>query len=283
MDFDPEQYSDAELTAEFERMFPHGFAGPDVLKEIAPEGWESSPLVAVYHPSLAQVYEEACRVHRNLGALRQPGDRRPAPPEPTFEEVARDYREMAIEPEREARELVGQCLWDVFSDGHDVVAADGRRLDLGSFRASGGFLADVLNRQVGNRRYDYLDFYMGTIWVTDRADLTPVYIMIFRRLRGRGLDWVYRFPRLYAVDMRPLQDALESKDQPEWAHYDPSEALVKEEKNRERDQQLAELRASLDEGYHEAIEEALTSPPPTTVRAYATVYGQLPTGWPPTP
>ena len=35
--------------------------------------------------------------------------------------------------------------------------------------------------------------------------------MIFRRLRGRRLDWIYHFPRLYAIDFRPLKDALDQK------------------------------------------------------------------------
>jgi len=63
-----------------------------------------------------------------------------------------------VDTEAEVRELVGLCLWDVFSDSHDVLASDGRRLELGSFRASGGFLAEVLNRQVGAERYEQLDF-----------------------------------------------------------------------------------------------------------------------------
>src|SRR5205814_5615740 len=122
------------------------------------------------------------RVHRNLAELRRPDDRRPLPPEPTLEEIAKDYRETSIEVAREVAELVGQCLWDVFSDNHEVVAPDGRVLELGSFRASGGFLADTLNRQTSTERYDYLDFYLGTIWVAQRADLGPVYRLIFRRL-----------------------------------------------------------------------------------------------------
>ena len=84
-----------------------------------------------------------------------------------------------METVREVRELVGQCLWDLFSDGHQVTATDGRVLDLGSFRVSGGFLAEILNRQTGAEHYDYLDFYMGTIWVAQRADLTPVYQVSF--------------------------------------------------------------------------------------------------------
>lgn len=29
-------YSEAECFAEFDRLFPHGFAGPDVMAEITP-------------------------------------------------------------------------------------------------------------------------------------------------------------------------------------------------------------------------------------------------------
>jgi hypothetical protein len=139
---DTDSYSEADLVAEFDRLFPRGFAGPDVLRELAATGWENSPLLAVFHPSLAQTYEETLRLHRNVTRLRQPSDQRPVPPEPkTLDEVGRDFREHPIETEHEIRELVGACLWDVFSDGHQVVASDGRVLDLGSLRGSGDFLA----------------------------------------------------------------------------------------------------------------------------------------------
>lgn len=281
-DFADNRLSNAELWAEFDGLFPQGFAGADVLAELAPQGWESSPLVAVNHPSVEQCYQEAISSHRNLCSLRGPDDNRPLPSEPTREEVAADFKETPIDPERELRELVGQCLWDIFSDSHEVVAADGRALDLGSFRGSGGFLADVLNRQTGTRQYDYIDFYMGTIWIAQRADLTPVYAMIFRRLKSRQLDWIYHFPRLYAIDLRPLEAALEKRDEPEWANYSPSEALAKEQQEQDRDSELAELRESLDEDYREAVEEALNHAPPPTVSAYEAVYGRFPTGWPPT-
>ena len=93
--FDTDSYSEAELEAEFDRLFPQGFAGPDVLQELAPGGWENSPLLAVFHPSLAQTYEETLRFHRNLRKLRRPNDQRPVPPEPTLDEVARDFREQS--------------------------------------------------------------------------------------------------------------------------------------------------------------------------------------------
>jgi hypothetical protein len=155
--------SDDELDALFARLFPAGWAGDDVLSEIAPAGWEASPLLATYHPSLEQVYGEACQFHGNIQALRRPDDERPVDPEPTFEAVRAEYRPTPVDTAREVRELVGKCLWDLFSDNHDVIAADGRSVDLGSFRASGGFLADLLNRQAGSFEYDYMDFYMGTI------------------------------------------------------------------------------------------------------------------------
>jgi hypothetical protein len=51
--------SDAELKGFFGRLFPSGFAGPDVLAEIAPAGWEQSPLLACFHPSPEQVFKES--------------------------------------------------------------------------------------------------------------------------------------------------------------------------------------------------------------------------------
>jgi hypothetical protein len=281
-EFDANSYGEEELEAEFDALFPQGFAGADVLQELAPDGWAKSPLLPIFHPSPEQIYEETLRIHRNMLAMRRPDDDRPVPPEPTLDEIAGDFLARPIEVESEVRELVGQCLWDVFSDGHEVVAMeDDRLLDLGSFRGSGGFLAEYLNRKTGQDQYDYMNFYMGTIWVSQRADLSPVYRMIFRRLRRRRLDWIYHFPRLHAIDFRPLKEALDRKDEPDWLNYSPSEALAEEQEQTRHDQELAELRESLDEGYREAVEEARDAPPPPTVRAYEAVHGDFPRGWPP--
>src|SRR5687768_16199115 len=99
--FEVNSYSDAELEAEFKELFPLGFAGADVLEELAPAGWENSPLVATFHPSLTQVYEETVRVHTNIESLRRRDDKRPVRPPPMFEEVAKDFREHPIKPETE--------------------------------------------------------------------------------------------------------------------------------------------------------------------------------------
>jgi hypothetical protein len=321
-----QRYDDAELAAEFEQLFPQGWAGADVMRELAPEGWAASPLCAICHPSAEQVYEETIRIRRNLESLplkRRP-DAPPPPPEPTLAEIVAEHAETPIEPERELQELVGRCLWDIFCDNHEVVAEDGGHLDLGSMRSGGGFLAEVLNKQdgpkpearpempdylmklmkgdaaqdektsafmaemikemVGDGGYTYLDFYMGTSMMSGRADLVPVYAMIFRRLRARGLDWRYTFPRLYAVDMRPLKKQLDEQakgEEPEWSGYDPSAAFEVEQEETQKDREVAELRSSLDEGHRQAVEASRDRPPPATVRAYEVVYGSFPEGWPP--
>lgn len=317
---EPPMFTEDELRAEFAVLFPHGWAGPDVLAELAPNGWAASPLMAVYHPSAEVVHEEQVRVRRNMAVLRPP-DAPPAPPEPTLEEIQAEHDDAPPEPERECQELLGRCLWDVFSDNHDVKADDGRLLRLGSARSSGGFLADILNAQggpppppkpqlppeleaqlfpksddpkmqaiiaemrkemIGDGGYTYLDFYMGTQMVSGRADLTPVYALIFRRLKARGLDWTYSFPRLHAVDFRPLKKQMdEAKGEPEWANYDPAAAMEAEEEDRKRDEEVARLRESLDEAHREAVAAALAEEPPSIVRAYVAVYGDFPTGWPP--
>ena len=89
-DWQAKRLSDPELTEFFARLFPHSFAGADVLAEIAPEGWEQSPLLACFHPSVETVFEEQVQVHRNIEKLlgsrrqREPDNPKLAPtPEPT--------------------------------------------------------------------------------------------------------------------------------------------------------------------------------------------------------
>ena len=276
----------AELKYFFDRLFPHGFAGTDVLAEIAPEGWEQSPLLACFHPAAEQVFKERVQIHRNIEELvrsrreREPENPKLAPkPEPTLEEVRADWQEKPIAVSEEVTELVALCLWDVFSDNHEVIAADGRVADIGSFRGAARFLVEYLTGPNDDLwSMDYCRFYMGTIWISQRADLTPVYVMIFQRLKALGADWEYHFPQLGIVDLSPLREALE-KQKPE--EYSPSEAFGKEQEERERQAELERFRAELAEGHAQARRDAMDHPPPATVRAYQAVYGRDPKGWPP--
>jgi hypothetical protein len=163
----------------------------------------------------------------------------------------------------------GLALWDVFSDNHSVVDAQSVCYSLGSFRGSGGEIADALMRHYPEASYDYLDFYMGSMLA--EADLTHEYRCIFARLRAEGCDWIYSFPRLYGVRFERTTDL-------EMMEYDPSRAVAEELDQAEPSDD--DLMASLDGMYEEAVAEARYRPVPTVVAAYRSVFGRLPEGWP---
>lgn len=276
--------SDRELNELFDQLFPHGVAGPDVLAELAPEGWEHSPLLACFHPSVERVFEETLQIHRNIERLveaRSHSDgavARPTRPEPTLEEVRGEYHPTSVRPAEELTELVGLCLWDVFSDNHDVVVAGGRIADIGSFRGAAAFLDEYVTRD-SHRPWsggDYMRFYMGTIGISGRADLTPVYAMIFRRLRVLGGDWIYHFPEIHVVDLRGVRAENEQAES-----YSVTDGAAAELKAQRDEAEFERLRAELAASNARAREEALDQPPPAVVRAYRQVYGCDPRGWPP--
>lgn len=167
---------------------------------------------------------------------------------------------------------------DVFLDNHDVTAADGRVVDIGSFRGAGAFLDEHLTRRQEHWSHegDYMRFYMETIWIARRADLTPVYAMIFRRLRALGADWQYHCPELYLWELEPGDLRVE---QP--AGYSVSESAAAELQAQKRRTDTGRMRAEIDQLNAQARERALDEETPATVRAYRQVYGRDPRGWPP--
>lgn len=333
---DPSRFSQEESVAYFRKLFPQGLAGEDVMQALAPQGWEKSSWVAVFHPSPEVQSEEAERIRQNMQSLfgkksgegdlsddeNKAGEFQKGAEELSAEDEPQPIEsEQAIVPEKELRELFGRCLWDIFADNHDVIADDGRLVYLGSFRAAGGFLADLANEEIGAPKfdemafmkqmiedaqslpadpmeqvkrmieqrenkvgYDYMDFYLGTSGIRARADLSPVYEFIFERLRQHDADWKYSFPRLSLVDLRPLKEQLDANNPdaaPEWESYDPAASFAQEQEQMEKDAEIAETREKLDQAHREAVEEARDGPPPKTVACYQKVYGELPEGWPP--
>ncbi len=121
---------------------------------------------------------------------------------------------------------------------------------------------------------------MGTTLVRHRADLTPPYELIFRRMRQIGLSWWHTHPRLYAIDLSSPPDPTED-DVPEALRYDPTESFWRERQIAERQTELAELQQNLDDAYRDSVQNACDGPPPATVCAYQRVYGRNPEGWPP--
>jgi hypothetical protein len=276
--------SEAELRALFDRLFPRGFAGPDVLDEIAPEGWERSPLLACFHPSIERVFEEQLLMHRNLEELRRIRRRRDpdmidaSSPEPTLDDVRKEYEPCAVQRDEEVTDLVSLCLWDIFSDNHEVIAADGRIADIGSFRGAGAFLDEYLTRDAdGWREGDYMRFYLGTIGISGRADLTRVYAMIFRRLEALSADWIYHFPELGIVELTPADDEPVQRG----GAYSVSDGAVAELNAQQRRAEVRRLRGELRDMNACAREEAMDRLPPAIVRAYRQAYQRDPRGWPP--
>ncbi len=284
-DWQTTRLTDTELKAFFDRLLPNGFAGVDVVRELAPEGWENSPLLSCFHPSPEQVFKERLELHRHIEEMgrifhkRGSEDPESEPhPEPTKQEVLADWKDQPVKVGDEVTELVGCCLWDVFSDNHEVIAADGRVVDAGSFRGASAFLDEYLAKPSDQWICgDEHRFYMGTIWISQRAELTPVYQMIFRRLKALGADWEYHFPQLQLVDLSPLREAMEKREET----YSPSEAFGNEQEQRERRAEIEKTKAELEEKQNQARREAMDRPPPAIVRAYQEVYKHDPKGWPP--
>ena len=105
--------SEADVHVMFDRLFPRGFAGPDVLDEIAPKGWEQSPLLACFHPSVERVYQELVLMHRNLQELGSLRRRRRGSavdvfsPAPALEDVRKEVELSPVAQDAEVAELVG--------------------------------------------------------------------------------------------------------------------------------------------------------------------------------
>ncbi|MDT7858314.1 hypothetical protein RQM47_16820 [Rubrivirga sp. S365] len=182
--------------------------------------------------------------------------------------------------------LLGEVLWDVFSDNHDVVGPDGELYDLGSFRGSADFIADVVNDRLpddlragpsrsergwgvrGVGAFVYLDFYMGTLGA-DKGRVRPFYVRVFERLRERGCDWRYASPSLGAVRLTPT----DSDDDP--ATYDPLAALAEAATQSEKNAAFEKLSRDFAEANAEAFETSVRDPPPV-VRSYMEVFGGRP-------
>lgn len=279
--------SDSELDVLFHRLFPDGFAGSDVLLELAPGGWENSPLIRAFHPTLEQWHEERVIQHRHLEELDRiwrdkrnaPEPAKPRPPEPTLDDSRREFTITPVDPRAECTRVVGAVTWEIFSDNHTVFAADGREIELGSWRAASSFLSGLADGRAAAdawHRGDSMRFYMGLVGIRGRCDYGPVYRMVFRRLQRECLDWRYTFPRLHVF--RFERDASEQTAPHE---YSPSDAFAREEERRAGDAEFARMQAEMEEAHRNELEKARTLPPPPVVQAYRDVFGHWPDGWPP--
>jgi hypothetical protein len=255
---------------------------PDTREELhealAPDGWDDSPLADHAFPPPDEQEQQARSFMDEMNErLQESGNE--AMDEDVQERLFEHMHQRGAAPDvggTGACDVIGMALWDVFSDNHDVIDPDGVAYHLGSFRGSARFIADTLNETYDlGERYTYLDFYMGaSVGEGDEAFL-PVYEWIFRRLYERDCDWIYAFPRLHLISFDSPED---ESDDP--AAYDPAASVERDLEREENEQEIEELREELDRLHEEAVERAKDEPLPLVVRAYRTVFGELPDGWP---
>lgn len=248
---------------------------PELKKEVMPDGFSNSELVHIFHPTAGQQYKEYCQIHENFETLFN--KKRKSEPLKTFEEFVLTIEDSNVEELYEIVHIYGDCLWDIFSNNHTVYNENYESYDIGSFRGSGRFLANVIDKMnlVPGRSFDYMDFYMGSFVAESRANLVPVYEFIFRILKAKNLDWEYYFPRTGIISFN--RDENEKDDM---TNYDPATALKKELERQKQKNELEELKQKLDNAYHEEFEKARYKKPPQEVIAYFSVYGHWPKGHP---
>ena len=126
------------------------------------------------------------------------------------------------EDDEDVLRVLGIVVWEIFSDNHEVSDAEGKIFDLGSWRGSGGFIADFLNSRFAPENtswFDYMDFYGGFRGGHDPS-LFPLYVYFFQKLKERKYVWRYSPPALYLVDLSP------DKPEEDMQNYDPGSALL---------------------------------------------------------
>jgi hypothetical protein len=251
---------------------------PELLQTVAPDGFVNSSLTLIFHPTPEQQYEEYCRMSKNIAGLQktleQQADIKPAI---SFEEFIKDLKNEPVDEQYEIVSIFGDCIWNIFSNNHTVFNENAESYDLGSWRGTGRFIADVINKLqlVTGKSFDYIDFYMGSIFAKERADLTPVYQFIFKRLKAKQLDWQYSFPRMGLFSFNKEEDV---KDDIE--NYNPAEAVKTHLEKEQQQNEINKLQQNFDEIYKAEYEEARYKKPSPEVMAYYNVYHHYPKGHP---
>ena len=249
---------------------------PEMITEIMPNGFSNSDLIHVFHPRKEQQYKEYRELTIRLQTLFKKKKEKPEPVS-TFEEFILTITDTDVEELYEIVSIYGDCIWDIFSNNHKVYNENFESYDLGSFRGSGRFIADVIDKikLVPGRAFDYMDFYMGSFIAEQRANLIPVYEFIFKKLKSKKIDWEYSFPRIGLVSFdNPDDDDTDIKD------YDPGTALEKEIEKKNKKDEAEKLQQKFDDDYHEEFDKARSSKPSQVVTAYYSVYGHWPKGHP---
>ncbi len=261
------------------RLLQSIFGEPELLlKKLAPHGWEQSQLFRVFHPTPEEQLQKALDSHEILMDLRSKSTKSDEPPSPapSLEDFLDKPDEVPVKPLDELIDILGHCVWHVFSENHDVVDAEGNAYHLGSWRGSARFIAEFINQHHAvEKEYDYMDFYMGFWREEAKANCLPVFKHIFETLHEHGCDWIYSFPSMHLISFDKGDDR---PDDP--ATYDPAKSMEAELEKENRQADVEKFQAELDDIRETEMEKARYSPPPPVVEAYREVFGRLPEGFP---
>jgi len=244
--------------------------------KIAPYGLKNTDLILFLHPTAEQQYEEHIRVRNNINRLTKKISQEDK------EIKINDFKQDDLTKISEYNEflyILGLSIYDIFSNNHEVIGNDNKIYDFGSLRGSGGFIADFFNDNFPDNslNYDYMDFYMGTIWINGRGNLIPFYEYIFQKLKDFHCESKYSFPRMNLIDPKKILETLVDN---KIEDYKPEKALQKHLELTEKDKQIKKFQDELDKIYYEEYEEAKYKPLSQLVQAYKNIYGQLPNGHP---
>ncbi len=247
-----------------------------IMAYIAPEGWENSPYRFIFHPTAQQVYEKRMIWHENEKSWSKDLTEDEDLDIPILADIENELAEESkpIAPYEEFLDTIGSCLWCIFSNNHDVVDAKGKVYNLGSFRGSGGFIGDFLNKHYpSNVSFNYMDFYCADMGLLDDDTVYSLLVLLFERLKSKQLDWNYSFPQIGIVSFDKPESATKPED------YDPQKAVQEELERNQKQAEIQTLQDKLDAIYEQEKEDALYKAPPLIIRAYQTVYGCFPVGW----
>ncbi|MFC1482708.1 hypothetical protein ACFL56_00440 [Candidatus Margulisiibacteriota bacterium] len=164
------------------------------IPKLIPKTFEKSDIYRVLNPTPKQQYKEAVRLYKVTKKWKNPIDK---PRRKKYRgQVYPNKKHSDKEIIEQMIYLTGMCIWDIFSDNNEVISNNNKVYDLGSFRGTAGEIAEFINNFyeeyippffVGH--YDYCDFYMGTLWIGQRADIAPIYKIIFKTIKSWEADW----------------------------------------------------------------------------------------------
>ena len=270
---EPEEESQASCLELIKHIFTNYEA---FYSTLVPRGWKASEFVYFFHPTSEQQLKAAQQMQERLDSLRKIKDQNAKVDEKTYSLADFPADDLSqVDETTEFPRILGLAVYDIFSNNHTVLSATGKAFVLGTMRGSGRFLAEFFNMnlmEVGEP-LDYLDFYMGTTLIEDRANLLPFHQYIFTKLKAQNCEWEYAFPRLYLF--KPAKGL--TSDSP--VNYDPVQAQLNTLKEQEEFSKMKAFQEELDALYEETRETAKYLPPPKIVQAYRTVYGKWPEGF----